>query len=65
MNDIREIVTKAIVGRGRKIIKQSDNISIGTSTICGTHSEHIEQIALSSLMSDSTVFSISKISCIS
>lgn len=28
MNDIREIVTKAIVGRGRKIIKQSDNIPV-------------------------------------
>ena len=28
MNDIREIVTKAIVGRGRKIIKQSDNIHV-------------------------------------
>ena len=43
------------------LLEHQNDILVGTSTICGTHSKHIEQVALSSLMSHSTVFSVSEI----
>ena len=37
------------------LLEHQDNILVGARTICSAHSKHIEQIALSSLMGNSTI----------